>query len=118
MKSFAARLREDTNGKFIGLVTDAVDEESGDVTFSLYISVPELKDYMYKLIEAKIQDWVTPYPAELTLFAKAPKNNRTFLVNNATEYQAKLTELITSSVTRAILMHLKTLVEIRQQYTL
>jgi hypothetical protein len=113
LKEYADRLKQDTGGKFIGIVTGTIHEDTGSATYALYILVPELKDYMYRLIEVNIQDLATPYPVELRLFAKDPKNHRTFSADNGNDFRKKLEEMITSPVTKGILMHLKTLIEIK-----
>jgi len=113
LKEYADKLKEDTEGKFIGIVTETIHEDTGSATYALYILVPELKDYMYRLIEINIQDLVTPYPVELRLFAKDPKNHRNFYADNVKDFREKLELMIKSPVTKGILMHLKTLIEIK-----
>jgi hypothetical protein len=115
LKEYADRLKEDTGGKFIGLVTETIQEDTGSAIYALYILVPELKDYMYRLIEINIQDLATPYPVELRLFAKDPKNHRNFYAEDAKDYRTKLESMITSPVSKGILMHLKTLIEIKNK---
>ena len=115
LRKYADRLKDDTANKFIGLVTETIHEENGSATYALYILVPELKDYMYRLIDVNIQDLTTPYPVELRLFAKDPKNHRTFFAEEVNDYKNKLESIITNPVTKGILMHLKTLIEIKNQ---
>lgn len=112
LSHYAKRLKEDTNGVFRGLITDAVDEENSSVTYALYVVVPELKNYMYRLIELKIENWVNLYPVELKLLAKEPKNNRITVADNPEECELKLEEMIKSPITKMSLQHLKTLIEI------
>jgi hypothetical protein len=116
LKKYADLLKDDTDGKFVGVVTESVSEDTGVATFALYILVPELKDYMYRLIEVGVQDLATPYPVEIRLLAKDPKNQRAFAVSNPTDYKAKLESLIASPVTKSILAHLKTLIDIKNDY--
>lgn len=116
LNEYASRLKDDSDGKFVGLVTETIQEDTASATYALYIIVPELKSYMYRLIEVNIQDLATPYPLELRLFAKDPKNHRSFYAQDAKDYRSKLEDLIKSPVTKAILMHLKTLVEIKKEY--
>lgn len=113
LNDYAKQVYEDTNKQFIGLVTETVKEDSDELSLALYILVPQLRDYMYRLIEVSIQNVVKPYPLELKLFAKEPRNHRAFSCNDAADYKKKLEEAIESPITGAILMHLKTLIGIR-----
>ena len=115
LKGYADQLKTDTEDKFIGIVTESVAEETGSATYALYILVPKLKDYMYRLIEVNIQNLATPYPLELKFFAKDPKNHRTFRSEDVKSYKDKLEEIIKSPVTKAILAHLSTLIEIHNK---
>lgn len=115
LNDYAKQVYEDTDKQFIGLVTETVKEDSDELSLALYIVVPQLRDYMYRLIEVSIQNIVKPYPLELKLFAKDPRNHRTFSCNDAADYKKKLEEIIESPVTGAILMHLKTLIDIREK---
>ena len=116
LNDYAKKVYEDTDKKFMGIVTETVREETGSVTYALYIVVPELKDYMYRLIEVNLQNLVSPYPLEVTLFAKDPKNHRTYTCDSPDEFRKKLIDLITSPVTSGILMHLKTMIDIKKEY--
>lgn len=114
LEEYADRLKDDTDGMFIGLVTESIQESTGSATLALYIVVPKLRDYMYRLIEINLQDLATPYPAELRLFAKDPKNHGSFMAQDVKEFKEKLESIITSPVTKGILLHLKTMIEINQ----
>jgi phenylpyruvate tautomerase PptA (4-oxalocrotonate tautomerase family) len=116
LNEYAKQVSEDTEKKFVGIVTESIRENTGAVTYALYIIVPELKDYMYRLIEVNLQNLITPYPLEVSLFAKDPRNHRTFTCDNVAEFRAKLVEIISSPVTSGILMHLKTMIEIKKGY--
>jgi hypothetical protein len=113
LKQYASKVAEDTDGLFLGIVTQTVNEEIGSITYALYIVAPKLKDYMYRIIEVNVQNLVELYPLELRLFAKDPKNHRHYTCDNSKEFEAKLYEVITSPVTSAILAHLNTLIEIQ-----
>ncbi|MDP5199931.1 hypothetical protein [Flavobacterium sp. DG2-3] len=114
LTEYASLLSKDTNSIFTGIVTETVREETGTVIYALYIVVPELHDYMYRLIEVNIQSIINQYPLEITLYAKDPRNNRTFTCDNVDSFKTKLLELIESPITSGILMHLKTLIEIKK----
>lgn len=100
----------------LGLVTDTIREETGSVTYALYIIAPELRDYMYRLIEVNLQNLINPYPLEITLFAKDPKNHRTYTCDNVREFRKKTLDLIESPITTGILTHLKTMIDIKNAY--
>ncbi len=117
LNEYASRLKDDTDGKFVGLVTETIQEDTASATYALYIVVPALKSYMYRLIEVNSQDLVAPYPVELRLFAKDPKYHKSFYAQDAKSYRLKLEELIKSAATKAILVHLKTLIEIKKEYS-
>ncbi|MEY2792495.1 MAG: hypothetical protein RJA76_487 [Bacteroidota bacterium] len=115
LNEYANKVYEDTDQQFNGIVTEYTGGNSNETTFALYIVAPKLKDYMYRLIEVNVPNIIQPYPLEITLFAKEPKNHRTFNCANAIEFRKKLIELIESPVTRLILKHLKTLIDINVQ---
>ena len=114
LNEYASKLKSDTDNMFSGVVTESIAEDSGVITYALYILVPKLKDYMYRLIEVNIQDLVTPYPLEIKLFAKVSINNRSVYASNVEEFKEKLEYVITSPITKGILFHLKTLIEIKK----
>lgn len=115
LKHYASLLSVDTGQLFRGLVTEAVKEETGEVTYALYVVVPALRDYMYRLIEVNIANLVAPYPLEVKLFAKDPVNHRGFTCNSADDFRTRLETLIGSPITAGILMHLKTLIQIHDR---
>lgn len=115
LNQYANQVYEDTNKQFNGIVTESSSGNTNEVSYALYIVAPKLKDYMYRLIEVNVPNIIQQYPLDVTLFAKDPKNHRTFSCEGPTEYRKKLIELIESPVTRVILKHLKTLIEIHQQ---
>lgn len=115
LNQYANKVYEDTDQQFNGIVTESTGGDSNEVTYALYIVAPKLKDYMYRLIEVNVPNIIQPYPLEITLFAKDTKNHRTFNCDNAKEFRKRLVELIESPVTRVILKHLKTLIEINLQ---
>ena len=113
LNDYAKRLKEDTNKKFEGLVTETIIENTGIVKYALFIVTPELKHYMYKLIEVKLQNMFTFYPLEITLLAKAQENHKTYTCDDVSELKKRAIEFISSPVTSGILMHLKTMIEIK-----
>lgn len=114
LNEYANLVFEETDKQFKGIVTEATSEDSNEATYALYIVVPELKNYMYRLIEVSVPNIMQPYPLEITIFAKDPKNNRSFSCENVSSFRKRLEEMITSSLTKVILMHLKNLININK----
>ena len=112
LKEYAKRMQNDTNDIFRGVVTDAINEETSSVTYSLYVVVPELKNYMYRLIEMEVNNWEKLYPVRLKLLAKDPKNNQISEADNPKECKQKLEDMISSNITIMIMQHLLTLIDI------
>ncbi len=115
LNQYANQVYEDTEKQFNGIVTESSSGNTNEVSYALYIVAPKLKDYMYRLIEVNVPNKIQQYPLDVILFAKDPKNHRTFSCEGPAEFRKKLIELIESPVTRVILKHLKTLIEIHQQ---
>jgi hypothetical protein len=118
LSQYAYRVFEDTDKQFKGIVTEALSDNSNEATYALYIVAPELNDYMYRLIEVNVPNIIESYPLEITLFAKDPKNHRTFNCENAITFRKKTEELISSPITRLILNHLKAMTDIKNEYVI
>lgn len=116
LHKYAAAVGRDTQQQFVGLVTEAVREDTGEVSYALYLIVPRLRDYMYRLFEATVANLLQPYPVTLRYFAKDPRNNQTFRCETPQALEAKLVELISSTTTQNILGHLQQLVDINESY--
>ena len=110
----AEQLETQSEGKFAGQVTETVREE--EVTYAFYIVVPQLRDYMYRLFEARMTNYLNPYPVEFRLFAKDPKNNQQARCYTPEELRQKLTEWIQSPITRLILSALTQQIDIMASY--
>lgn len=117
LREYAEKVAPDTDNKFVGMVTEAIREDKGEASYALYIVVPKLRDYMYRLFEATLDDLVHPYPMTLRFFAKDPRNNQTYICQTPTELKNNLVELITSIHTQNILGHLQQLVDINEKYS-
>jgi hypothetical protein len=112
LNEYANQLFLDSDKLFNGIVTESTGGNSNEITYALYVISHKLKDYMYRLIEVTVPNIIEPYPLEITLFAKDPKNHRTFSCGNVKEFRKKLVELIESPITSIILKHLKNIIEI------
>ena len=113
---YAAAVGRDMQQQIVGLVTEAVREDTGEVSYALYLVVPRLRDYMYRLFEVTVDNLLRPYPATLRYFAKDPRNNQTFRCETPQTLDAKLLELIGSTTTQNIVGHLQQLVDITENY--
>jgi hypothetical protein len=116
LQKYAKDHSPSTKGQFKGVVTENIKEDSGEVIYALYVLVPKLRDYMYRLFEVKIENCIDPYPLELKFFAKDPKNHKTYSCDTAKDYENRLVNLIQSDTTANILKHLQTLIEIKEEY--
>ena len=117
LRQYAEKLHEDSDGEFYGVVTENIGEDTGEITYALYIQVPKLKNYMYRLIEVNITNLEDPFPIEIKLLAKHPKNHTQFYANDLEDYKHKLKAAIKNPVTKNILTHLHKLIEIKRDYS-
>lgn len=115
LNEYANQMYNDTDGRFSGIVTEAISEETNEVTYALYIVAQKLKNYKYRLIEVNVPNIMQPYPLEITIYAKDPRNNRSFVCDNVANFRRRLLEMITSSLTKVILMHLQNLININKE---
>lgn len=113
LNEYAGMVKNDTEGEFYGMVVESVNSATGEVSYAFYIVAPKLNDYMYRLMEATLQNLILPYPLELKLFAQDPSKHRSFRCLNAEEFKEKLEEFIQSPITGNILGHLDRLIKIK-----
>jgi hypothetical protein len=117
LSRYAERVGPDTDNKFVGLVTEAVREDTGQVSYALYIVVPKLRDYMYRLFEATLDNLLQPYPMTLRFFAQDPRNNQVKKCETPESLEKELISLIDSVTTQNILGHLEQLIQIKEDYS-
>ena len=60
LREFAHRVAGDTDSMFKGLVTDTINEETGQIAYNLFLVVPELRNYRYRLIEVRVSALIDP----------------------------------------------------------
>jgi hypothetical protein len=113
LNALADQLAPDSQGKFSGHVTETVREE--EVTYALYIVVPELRDYMYRLCEVRLNAYLDPYPVVVRFFAKDPKNHQRFSCDTPQELEEGLTKWIQSPLTELLLSALTQQIEIMKR---
>lgn len=114
LNELADKLEPDSQSRFTGQVTESVRNE--EVTYALYIVVPKLRDYMYRLFEARLTNYLNPYPVTLRFFAKDPKNNQHATCSTPDQLRQTLTEWIQSPLTRLVISALSQQIEIMAQY--
>jgi hypothetical protein len=112
----ADRLYVDTSGLIKGVVTETTDKNSGKVIYSIYLSVPELNNYQYRLLEIEQPNLVQEFPASIKLFGYAAGNVivKDGLVKE--EFRSVLFDLISNPVTTGILSLIKHHVELKREY--
>jgi hypothetical protein len=114
LNEYASQLKPDTGGKFEGRVTETVQDE--EVTYALYILVPEMRDYMYRLFEARLDRFPEPYPVTLRLFAKDPRNHQTYSCGTPETLRQSLEQGIRSPITELLLQALTQQINIMKHY--
>lgn len=117
LREYAGQLKADTTSLFEGQVVEVVRENTGEVSYELYLVVPKLRHYRYRLFEATLDNLIQPYPMTLRYFAKDPRNNQALRCHSPDELRRELLQLITSETTRNILGHLQQLVAITGSYS-
>lgn len=113
---YASKLGEDTNGLIEGTVTQLVSDSKEEIVYALYLVVPELKNYSYRLIEVIQPNAFTFYPVSMRLYGKAAgsiEERKSITYDN---FETELLEFIQSPLTKMILQHLKTQIEIKRDY--
>lgn len=111
---YSSSLKDDTGGIIEGVITESISDAREEIVYALYLVVPELKNYSYRLIEITQKNAVTPYPVDMKLFGKA-----NIVEKNGVEYKdfvKTLEDFIKSPLTKLILTHLKTHLEIKREY--
>ena len=116
LHEYASRLREDTNGLIEGTVTELISDSKEEVVYALYLVVPELKNYSYRLIEVVQSNAFTFYPVTMRLFGKSLGNIDEKKDITYSDFENELIGFIQSPLTKLILQHLKTQIEIKRDY--
>ena len=117
LREYAGQIKADTASLFEGQVLEVVREDTGEVSYELYLVVPRLRHYRYRLFEATLDNLIQPYPMALRYFAKDPRNNQVVRCQTPDELRRELLRLITAETTQNILGHLQQLVEITESYS-
>src|SRR5580658_1446822 len=93
---YASQLKEDTTGIIEGDVIEVIQQDKEEIVFALYLVVPELRNYSYRLIEVIQSNAFTPYPVNMKLYGTAPQN--VVEVNDVSEenFEKELKGFITS----------------------
>jgi hypothetical protein len=116
LHEYASKLAEDTGGLIEGTVTQLISDSKEEVVYALYLVVPKLKNYSYRLIEVIQPNAFTFYPVSMKLFGTATGNIDERKDINPDKFEDELKRFIQSPLTKMILQHLKTQIEIKLQY--
>lgn len=117
LDKYASKLMEDT-GFIEGRVTEVTSEISNEIVNALYLIVPELSNYSYRLIEVTQPNAFTFYPVTMRLFGDTyegviEKNNV-----GVDEFNDELLKLINHKTTGTILSNLKKHVDVAKKHNL
>lgn len=113
---YASKLHDDTAGLIEGTVTELISDSKEEVVYALYLVVPELKNYSYRLIEVVQTNAFTPYPVKMRLFGNAAGNIVEKIDVISDDFENELIGFIQSPLTKLILQNLKTHIEIKRDY--
>jgi hypothetical protein len=114
---YASKLKEDT--EFIeGKVKELISESRQEVIYALYLVVPELKNYSYRLIEVVQPNAFTFYPVTVKLYGKADGNIITEQNVEHDDFEKLLKNFINSPITKGILQSLKVHIDIAKKYSI
>lgn len=81
---YADSLEADTKGLILGRVVERLHENRDDngeiltkVVYVLYLVVPQLRNYSYRLLELERKNFVEDYPVNVRLFLKSGTHEET-----------------------------------------
>ncbi|TKC01408.1 Rossmann-fold NAD(P)-binding domain-containing protein [Pedobacter cryotolerans] len=113
---YAGQLLEATDEIISGDVTRTYNDDNTGLIYTLYLVVPEMRYYSYKLIEVIQKDLVNVYPVDMILFGSAKQNRPKYENVYSNQFESRLREFISSSMTKNILSGLKIQLEIVRKY--
>lgn len=107
-------LEQGTQGLIEGRVLERVQEHldeadiptGSQLTYTLYLQVPRLRNYLYRLYEVSPRDQDTDYPVRVTVFLKSGPDTRR-LAEDAEELNKILTQYAQSSSVGNILTNIR-----------
>lgn len=101
LTKYAEALGEETGGQIEGSITELTGTQSEEITYALYLVVPALRNYSYRLIEVVSKNLFQPFPVDIRLYAKANVLEEKKV--EAKAFEQKLQELIDHPFTKGIL---------------
>jgi hypothetical protein len=113
---YANSLKIDTNGVIEGIVTETTTDNSQEIVYAFYLSVPQLRNYSYRLFEFRQSSIIEPYSISATLYAKDPINNQYFESQSIPDFERKLLAWIKNPITKLIIQSIKTHIEIMNDF--
>jgi hypothetical protein len=121
MEEAAERLMGDTDGLVIGKVTETVstpfEDQSSKISYALYLMVPKLRNYLYRLIEVFAEgDIINPYPVTIRLYGRLPGNIAEERAQGLDEFKTKFMQAIQHPTTKMVLSAIRNQVDISNHY--
>ncbi|MGQ7855792.1 hypothetical protein ACUN24_16280 [Pedobacter sp. WC2501] len=113
---YAGQLLEATDEIISGDVTRTYNDDNTGLIYTLYLIVPDMRYYSYKLIEVIQKDLLNVYPVDMILYGTAKQNRPKYESVYSNQFESKLREFISSSITKNILSGLKIQLEIVRKY--
>lgn len=115
LQDYADIVNDNMKKQIFALVIESTSSSKEEITYSLYLTIPQLKDLHYKLFHV-VQKNLSGYPSDMILFAKDPVNNQHRENLSEGQFVKELNDLFYSPITKGILGHLLKLIEIKEHY--
>ena len=114
---YASKVKDDMD-VIEGYVTELISESREEIIYALYLVVPQLKNFSYRLIEVVQPNAFTFYPVKMKLFGQSDGNiieEKNIMHDN---FEEKLIRFIESPTTRGILQNLLRHLEVVKKYNI
>lgn len=104
LKSISEELEKDTKGNIEGYVTEVFPSKDGEpVTYALYLIVPKLNNYQYRLIEVVQKNPFIDFPVDITLLDYENSKHIFYKEISREKFEGVLLEIINSELVKHIL---------------
>lgn len=122
LEPYAARLGEDTGSLILGKIVERFQEvrddagmANGQLAYVLYLVVPRLRNYSYRLIELKQPDLAADYPVDIQFFLK--DNIIEAKAADAQQLETQLRKFVRLGSTINLLTAIRSQVETLEKYS-
>lgn len=117
LREYAASLETDISTKenFKGFVSKAFGDDNTDINTALYLVVPKLDSYMYRVIEVIVPNYLNPFILEARLFARQPVNNLSKFCSSEDDFRNTMDMFVASPQMREILQFLTYMVNLKKK---